>query len=135
MVKSLGTEARESERFTGHVTRLRDANVQQGYVRSVFEPVMDLLPSLGTLAVLAVGAQRVASGAVGAGAVVTTAYLVGVMAFPVRAIGFLLGELPRSPVGWDRRLGPSGHRGAPAVRCCGPPGVGWTGGRVGRPGG
>ena len=124
VVKSLGTEARESERFTGHVTRLRDANVQQGYVRSVFEPVMDLLPSLGTLAVLAVGAQRVASGAVGAGAVVTTAYLVGVMAFPVRAIGFLLGELPRSLVGWDRVSRVLRATGAPVSGAADLPGVG-----------
>jgi len=124
VVKSLGTEARESERFAGHVARLRDANVRQGYVRSVFEPVMDLLPSLGTLAVLAVGAQRVANGAASAGDVVTTAYLVGVMAFPVRAIGFLLGELPRSLVGWDRVSRVLRATGAPVSGGADLPGVG-----------
>lgn len=124
VVKSLGTEARESQRFATHVTRLRDANVRQGYVRSVFEPVMDLLPSLGTLAVLAVGAQRVASGAADAGEVVTTAYLVGVMAFPVRAIGFLLGEMPRSLVGWDRVSRVLRATGAPVSGTADLPGVG-----------
>jgi ATP-binding cassette subfamily B protein len=102
VVKSLGTERRETARFSSHVMRLREANIAQGYVRSVFEPLMDALPSLGTLAVLAVGAVRVKSGTADAGDVVTTAYLLGVMASPVRAVGYVLGELPRSLVGWDR---------------------------------
>ena len=36
------------------------------------------------------------------GDVVQVAFLFTVIAFPVRAIGWVLGELPRSVVGWDR---------------------------------
>ncbi|ACQ80482.1 ABC transporter related [Beutenbergia cavernae DSM 12333] len=102
LVKSLGTADREEETFARVTDRLRAANVGVGRIRSVFDPVIDFLPSAATLAVLVVGASQVASGAAGPGDVVTAAYLLTVMTFPVRAIGFVLGDLPRSLVGHDR---------------------------------
>lgn len=102
VVKSLGTEAREEERFAEATHRLREANVRVGRIRSVFDPVIDLLPALATLTVLLVGVQRIAVGAANTGDVVTAAYLLTILTFPVRAIGFVLGDLPRSLVGHDR---------------------------------
>ncbi|WP_428829346.1 ABC transporter ATP-binding protein [Paraoerskovia marina] len=102
VVKSLGAHDREEARIAGRAYALRDANVEVGRVRAVFDPVIELLPSLGTLVVLAVGAARVASGDVGTGDVVTAAYLLTVMAVPVRAFGWVLGEIPRALVGYER---------------------------------
>jgi ATP-binding cassette subfamily B protein len=102
VVKSLGTEDREEERFAEATHRLRAANVRVGRIRSVFDPVIDLLPALATLAVLLAGVQRIESGAADTGDVVTAAYLLTILTFPVRAIGFVLGDLPRSLVGHDR---------------------------------
>ena len=42
------------------------------------------------------------AGTLDPGAVVSVAYLLMVVAFPVRAIGWVLGELPRAAVGWRR---------------------------------
>jgi len=102
LVKSLGTADREEARFAGKADELRAANVRVGQVRAIFDPVIDLLPSLGSLAVLLVGAHRAAAGAVGAGDIVSAAYLLTLMAVPVRAFGWVLGELPRALVGYDR---------------------------------
>lgn len=102
LVKSLGTEAREEADFDVAANDLRRANVTVGKIRSGFDPVIELLPGLATLGVLAVGTMRVAHGAVGTGDVVTISYLLTIMAVPVRAIGFVLGDLPRSLVGHDR---------------------------------
>ena len=102
VVKSLGTEALEETRFDAAAQELRQANVAVGRIRSVFDPVIDLLPALATVVVLALGTARAADGLTGTGDVVTTAYLLTVMAFPVRAIGFVLGDLPRSLVGHER---------------------------------
>ncbi len=102
LVKSLGTADREEERFAERTDALRAANVRVGVVRALFDPVIELLPSLGTLLVLAVGAWRAATGAVDAGDVVTAAYLLTIMAVPVRAFGWVLGELPRALVGYER---------------------------------
>ena len=51
---------------------------------------------------LAVGVCRVLSGATEPGDVVTVAYLLTIVSFPIRSIGWLLGEFPRSVVGFRR---------------------------------
>jgi ABC-type multidrug transport system fused ATPase/permease subunit len=71
-------------------------------VRGTFDPLMEALPVVGVLAVLLAGTSRVGSGDISAGQLVTVAYLFTLLAFPVRAIGWVLNELPRSVVGWDR---------------------------------
>ena len=102
VVKSLGQEAAETTRFAERAGRLRDANIAVGRLRGLFDPAIEALPTLGTLAVLAAGAARVASGDAGTGDVIQVAYLLGLIAFPVRALGWVLGELPRTVVGWER---------------------------------
>ena len=102
VVKTLGREAVETERFAAAAHRQRDAQIRVGRVRGLFDPALEALPSLGVLAVLIVGSARVDSGALAPGELVQVAYLFTILAFPVRAIGWVLGELPRSVVGWDR---------------------------------
>lgn len=102
VVKTLGRETEETDRFRVAAHELRDAQIAVGRVRGMFDPVLEALPTLGVLAVLLVGSRRIASGAMAAGDLVQVAYLFTILAFPVRAIGWVLGELPRSVVGWDR---------------------------------
>ena len=102
VVKALGREAEETERFWAEADRLRHANVQVGRMRGIFDPLIESLPTLGTLAVLGVGTARIASGAAQPGDVVQIAFLLSLIAFPVRALGWVLGELPRTVVGWER---------------------------------
>jgi ATP-binding cassette, subfamily B, bacterial len=105
VVKTLGREAEETRRFARVAAELRDAQIAVGRVRGVFDPVLEALPSLGVLAVLLVGSARISAGQLDAADLVQVAYLFTLLAFPVRAIGWVLGELPRSVVGWDRVRG------------------------------
>ena len=102
VVKSLGREADETDRFRDVSQELRDANLAVGRIRSIFDPLLEALPNIGILMVIVLGVGRVASGAADPGDVVSVAYLFTVVAFPVRAIGWVLGELPRSVVSWER---------------------------------
>ena len=102
VVKTLGKESDETARFERVALELRDTLVKVGRVRGLFDPLMEALPVFGVLVVLVVGSSRVASGALDAGQLVRVAYLFTLLAFPVRAIGWVLNELPRSVVGWDR---------------------------------
>lgn len=102
VVKTLGRQREETARFAERATRLRDANIAVGRLRGLFDPALEALPNLGVLVVLLVGAARVAAGAASASTVVQVAYLFTLLAFPVRAIGWVLGELPRSVVGYER---------------------------------
>jgi ABC-type multidrug transport system fused ATPase/permease subunit len=102
VVKSLGRESEETARFAATAHRLRDTATKAGRVRAVFDPVLEMLPSIGVLVVLLVGVQRVASGDTQPGDVVNISYLLMVIAFPIRSFGWLLGEFPRSVVGFNR---------------------------------
>ncbi|WFE66999.1 ABC transporter ATP-binding protein [Micromonospora sp. WMMD714] len=102
VVKTMGREAQETARFAGRAGQLRDALISVGRLRGVFDPLLETLPSLGTLAVLVVGTIRLRQGAISVTELVSVAFLFTVLAFPVRAIGWVLAELPRSVAGWDR---------------------------------
>ena len=102
IVKTLGREEDETSRFRDKALELRDVMTAVGRVRGTFDPLMEALPVIGVLAVLLAGTSRVGSGDISAGQLVTVAYLFTLLAFPVRAIGWVLNELPRSVVGWDR---------------------------------
>ncbi len=102
VVKTLGREDAESERFAHESERLRSALVRLGHIRAVFTPTMETLPQIGVLAILSVGAWRVAQGAITTGDVVTFSYLLTLIAFPIRVLGFVLEELPTAVAGADR---------------------------------
>ncbi|WP_433413368.1 ABC transporter ATP-binding protein [Microtetraspora malaysiensis] len=102
VVKTLGREGAETARFRAKADELRDANIAVGKVRGLFDPMLEALPTLGVLAVLLVGAIRLDSGGMVAGELIQVAYLFTLLAFPIRALGWVLAELPRSVVGWRR---------------------------------
>ncbi|MGY2002901.1 ABC transporter ATP-binding protein [Blastococcus sp. SYSU DS1024] len=102
VVKTLGREDTETERFAARAEELRDGLIAVGRVRGLFDPMMEALPNLGTLAVLLIGAGRVAEGATDAGDLVSIAYLFTLLALPIRAIGWVLADLPRALAGFDR---------------------------------
>lgn len=102
VVKTLGREPEETERFRVKAGELREANIRVGRIRAAFDPTLAALPNLAVLVVLVFGVQRVTSGATVAGDVVTIAYLLTVVSFPIRSIGWLLGDFPRSVVGFRR---------------------------------
>jgi ATP-binding cassette subfamily B protein len=102
VVKTLGREGEETRRFGTKAAQLRDEGIRAGRLRAAFDPMIEALPNLGVLGVLGVGVWRVRSGAADAGDVVTIAYLLTIVAFPIRSIGWLLGQFPGSVVGFRR---------------------------------
>lgn len=102
VVKTLGREDAEVGRFGARSDLLRDRMVEVGRLRAVFDPVIEALPNIAILAILAVGAWRVDQGFLTPGDLVTFAFLFRMVALPMRVFGWLLGELPRAVVGWER---------------------------------
>jgi ABC-type multidrug transport system fused ATPase/permease subunit len=102
VVKTLGRESEETDRFAAKAHALRDVSIQAGRFRAIFDPTLAALPNLGVLVVLVIGVQRVLHGQTDPGELVTVAYLLTIVSFPIRSIGWLLGEFPRSVVGFNR---------------------------------
>ena len=102
VVKTLGREPAEVERLAAKAEELRLERVASGRVRAGFEPALEALPSLGIIALLAVGAWRVSTNAITVGQLVQFIALFYLLAWPMRFIGWVLSDLPRSVVGRER---------------------------------
>lgn len=102
VVKTLGREPEETARFAEKSEQLRDLGIRVGRIRAIFDPLLEALPGFGVLGVLGVGVWRIRNGQADPGDLVTIAYLLTIVAFPIRSIGWLLGEFPRSVVGYRR---------------------------------
>jgi ABC-type multidrug transport system fused ATPase/permease subunit len=102
VVRSLGLAAREQARFTPSVDRLRVAGLRIAAVGSVFDPVLELLPTAAVLAVLAVAAPRVADGSLTVGDLVGVVYLLITISIPLNVISRFLSMLPMSGAGRTR---------------------------------
>ena len=101
-VKALGREAFEVSRFQKASEDLRDILISVARKFTFYDAIVDAIPAVTTVVVLLVGAMRIDAGAVTAGDLVTVAYLLSLIAFPLRLIGFVLWETTGSLAAWNR---------------------------------
>jgi ABC-type multidrug transport system fused ATPase/permease subunit len=102
VVKTLGREHAETHRLYEKARALRDERVRSGSIRATFEAALDALPTLAIALLLAVGSWRVSTGDITLGDLVGFVALFQLLAWPMRFIGWILAELPRAVVGYDR---------------------------------
>lgn len=102
VVKTLGREEAELERFSAEAARLRDDSIRLGRIRAVFGAALDFLPDVGVVALVAVGAWRVGNGVISTGQLVQAVALFSLLVFPLRVIGYFFGDLPPAVVAHDR---------------------------------
>lgn len=102
VVKSFGAEHRETERLAVIAGRLREARLGAVRLRSIFEALLDGIPTVVNIGLLVGGAYRVRAGDMTVGELTSFIYLFTLLVFPLRLIGFTLSELPHSLAGWGR---------------------------------
>jgi ABC-type multidrug transport system fused ATPase/permease subunit len=101
-VKALGREGMVVERFGGASDQLRDRLIDINSTWTNYQVVIRALPQALIILLLVVGAARIEAGAVSAGDLVTVAYLLALLSFPIQLIGFVLWDLAGSLAGWQR---------------------------------
>lgn len=101
-VKSLGREKDVTTKFEVASDTLRDRIIAVLSTWTKYQVVIRALPQTLIIVLIVVGAARAAVGAVTAGDIVTVAYLLTLLAFPVQLIGFVLWDLAGSLAGWQR---------------------------------
>jgi ABC-type multidrug transport system fused ATPase/permease subunit len=99
VVKAFGAEEREARRLSRVAERLRDARIKTVRYRSLFESLLDLIPSTAIVVLLLVGSWRVGEGRMTVGELGGFVYLFTLLSFPLRIIGYALSELPHSRAG------------------------------------
>jgi ATP-binding cassette subfamily B protein len=102
VVKTLGREVAEVGRLRNKAEELRTERVTAGYIRAGFEEALESLPNLAVIVMLAIGAWRLSTGDVTLGTLVQVVTLFGLLAWPMRFVGWILSELPRAVVGHGR---------------------------------
>ena len=102
VVKTLGREDAETQKLLDAARALRDDRITGGYVLATFEAGLDSLPALATVVLVAMGSWRIAEGELTQGELIGFVALFGLLAWPMRFIGWILAELPRAVVGWNR---------------------------------
>lgn len=102
IVKTLGLEPAEAARFATRAEQLRDARIDAGDLRATFEPALQALPPLAVVVLLGVGSWRVSTGSITLGTLVQIVTLFGLLAWPMRFVGWILSQIPRAVVAHDR---------------------------------
>jgi ATP-binding cassette, subfamily B, bacterial len=102
VVKALQAEEAEGRRFADKAELLRDARIEAARVTANFEASLDALPALTTVALLVIGAWRIEQGAITAGTLVGLINLFSLLIWPLRLIGYVLGDMPRAVAGYER---------------------------------
>src|SRR4029453_18264051 len=104
VVKTLGRERVEAGRFREKAEQLRTGRVAAGYTAALFKEALEALPNLAVILMLAIGAWRVSTGDITLGTLVQVVTPFGLLAWPMRFVGWTLSELPRAVVGHGRIL-------------------------------
>ncbi|HEV2917771.1 MAG TPA: ABC transporter ATP-binding protein, partial [Actinomycetota bacterium] len=81
---------------------LRDARIEAARVTANFEASLDALPALTTVALLVIGVWRIEQGAITPGTLVGLINLFALLIWPLRLIGYVLGDMPRAVAGYER---------------------------------
>jgi ATP-binding cassette, subfamily B, bacterial len=102
VVKALGAEEAEGRRFAAKAELLRDARIEAARITANFEASLDAVPALTTVALLVIGVWRIERGAITAGTLVALINLFALLIWPLRLIGYVLADLPRAVVGYER---------------------------------
>jgi ATP-binding cassette subfamily B protein len=102
VVKSYGQEAAEEERLGASAAEIYDDSVSIARFRSTYAPLFELIPALGTVAVLWIGGLRVIDGALSIGDFVAFTQYLAVLVLPLMITGWFFANLPRAAAAASR---------------------------------
>jgi len=96
VVKSYGQEAQQQRRLDDKAEVIFEASMGMARQRAIYRPLFEIIPALGTVAVLAVGGIRVVDGAITIGEFVAFTQYLAVLVLPLMITGWFFANLPRS---------------------------------------
>jgi ATP-binding cassette, subfamily B, bacterial len=96
IVKGFGVERLQRKRLEAEASGVFDRSMEQARLRANFVPQLDFLPALGLVGILWFGGHQVLDGNLTVGDIVAANLYVLMMIWPLRMIGMLVAQLPRS---------------------------------------
>jgi ATP-binding cassette, subfamily B, bacterial len=102
IVKGFGVERLQRDRLAAEADSVYDRSMDQARLRARFVPMIDFLPALGLVGILWYGGHQVLDGNLSVGDLVAANLYVLMMIWPLRMVGMLLAQLPRSAAAGGR---------------------------------
>jgi ATP-binding cassette, subfamily B, bacterial len=96
IVKGFGVERLQRSRLAVEADSVYDRSIDQARLRANFVPQLDFLPAVGLVGILWFGGHQVIAGHLTVGDIVAANLYVLMMIWPLRMVGMLLAQLPRS---------------------------------------
>jgi ATP-binding cassette, subfamily B, bacterial len=96
VVKGFGAERQLSRRLGDRAELVRVDAVEMGRLRANFNPLLDLLPNAGIIAVLYMGGRQVIAENLTIGDLVAFNFLLLLLVFPIRLMSFIVAQLARA---------------------------------------
>lgn len=96
VIKSYGQELQQQRKLEKRAVAIFRSAMGMAKERAVHRPLFEIIPALGTVAVLAVGGIRVVDGALSIGEFVSFTQYLAVMVLPLMITGWFFANLPRS---------------------------------------
>jgi len=102
VVKSYGQEAKQLRKLESEAETIYQSSMAMARERSIHRPLFEIIPALGTVAVLAVGGIRVVDGEITIGEFVAFTQYLAVMVLPLMITGWFFANLPRAAAAASR---------------------------------
>jgi ATP-binding cassette subfamily B protein len=102
VVKGFGAERLQRGRLSSEASSVYDRSMDGARLRANFMPLIDFLPTLGLVGILWYGGHQVLAGNLNVGELVAANLYVLMLIWPLRMIGMLVGQLPRSAASGGR---------------------------------
>jgi ATP-binding cassette, subfamily B, bacterial len=102
VIRGFGAEEVQARKLRTEADDIQCASLDAARVRARYLPVIDLLPSLGLIAVLGVGGYRVLDGHLTIGALVAFNVYVALLVWPLRTIGMTIAFGQRAAAALER---------------------------------
>lgn len=102
VVKGLGAEPVQQARLEAEADGLYDEGMAAVHTRSSYNPVLELLPNVGLLLVVAVGGHMVINDQLSLGSLVAFNVYVNQLIWPIRSLGFVIALSQRAVASAER---------------------------------
>ncbi|HEY8547755.1 MAG TPA: ABC transporter ATP-binding protein, partial [Acidimicrobiales bacterium] len=102
VVKGLGAERIQARRLEAEADDVYTESLAAARTRARFVPALELLPTIGFIAVLGYGGHRVLDGSLSLGDLVAFNVYVAMLIWPLRMLGFIVAQAQRAEVSAGR---------------------------------
>ncbi len=102
VVKGFGAEGVQAARLRRAAGDLYDVSMETARIRARYLPLLDLLPSIGLVLVLAYGGHQVIAGSLSLGALVAFNAYVVMLIWPLRMLGSIIAQAQRAAASAER---------------------------------